>query len=123
MAVVTGVPVGGLSVAALVGGPQVVVVVLMSFQLPDDALAGHAIAGHVVDATLHIAFQGAETVLGVEDRHVTGAVRDADGSVCLSWFFRFLRLALHATFRGKFTGNLVGRYRNWQCAEHQHHCQ
>ena len=112
-----------MGVAASIGGAQVVVVILVGLQLPDDALPGNAYAGHVVGAAFHLRFYRVEGVLGVKHRHVPGAVRDGDGSVCLSWFFRFLRLALYGAFRREFTREFVSRNRKRQRAEAQHHCQ
>ena len=80
-AVVGGITIGRLGVAASVGGAQVVVVVLVGLQLPDDALPGNAYAGHVVGAALHFGFHCIEGVLGVKYRHVPGAVREGDTAV------------------------------------------
>ena len=96
MAVVAGVAVGGLGVAALVRGAQVEIIVFMGFQLPDDGFTGDAYGSHVVGAALHLGFHRVEGVLGVKDGHVAGRTAD---------------------------GDLISRNRKRQRTEHQHHCQ
>ena len=89
-AVVGGVPVGRLGVASHIFGTEVEVIVFMGLQLPDYGFTGDTYGSHVVGAALHLGFHRVEGVLSVKHRYIPGAVRDGEGSVCFSRFFRFL---------------------------------